>query len=536
MGGLAYAAGRSGFVAALFSANYLPHRYCYLIKPWLVWTNVSTDVLIGASYAAIFGCLIWIAARLRRIPGLHSYLWIFVSFGMFIAACGATHGMEVVTVWWPFYPLSAGFKVLCAAISVPTAGYFAWKTPSLARALGEYLETLSSAKDERDSALVALALSEKLVVERKAAARELASAYARLDAVLESTSDSVMTIGYDWALLYGNRKTIEGLPDFKLGEVYWDCFPSVVGTPVEERLRNAMTQRTEAKYESYFPLYQKWHKVHVYPTDEGLTIFFCDNTEEKKMQEKLELEQMMREKRIEALSHMAGGLAHEISNPLAIIHARASDLQREATEEEMLSAVEVKKIAESIVSMSDRAMRILRGLRGFGREAGNDPMEPASMYDIVEECVELQQARLERHSVLLRVELGEDLPLVICRATQIGQIVTNLLNNALDAVVAAHTEECWISLMARYGDGFIEVDVTDSGAGIEEQHKARLMEPFFTTKGFEKGTGIGLSLSRAIAQEHGGTLTLCDETQRTCFRLVLPVAGNEGGQDGTSGR
>jgi signal transduction histidine kinase len=364
----------------------------------------------------------------------------------------------------------------------------------------------------------------------------LASAYARLDAVLESTSDSVMTIGYDWALLYGNRKTIEGLPDFKLGEVYWDCFPSVVGTPVEERLRNAMTQRTEAKYESYFPLYQKWHKVHVYPTDEGLTIFFCDNTEEKKMQEKLELEQMMREKRIEALSHMAGGLAHEISNPLAIIHARASDLQREATEEEMLSAVEVKKIAESIVSMSDRAMRILRGLRGFGREAGNDPMEPASMYDIVEECVELQQARLERHSVLLRVELGEDLPLVICRATQIGQIVTNLLNNALDAVVAAHTEECWISLMARYGDGFIEVDVTDSGAGIEEQHKARLMEPFFTTKGFEKGTGIGLSLSRAIAQEHGGTLTLCDETQRTCFRLVLPVAGNEGGQDGTSGR
>jgi C4-dicarboxylate-specific signal transduction histidine kinase len=332
-------------------------------------------------------------------------------------------------------------------------------------------------------------------------------------------------------LLYGNRKTFEGLPDFKLGEVYWDCFPTVLGTPVEEHLRTAMKERRDIRYESYFPPYQKWHEVHLYPTEEGLTVFYSDITEEKNLREKLELEQMMREERIEALSHMAGGLAHEISNPLAIIHALASDLQRASAVGTVMPTAEVKEASESIVATSDRAMRILRGLRGFGREAGNDPMEPAAVYDIVEECVELQQGRLERHNVLLKVELAEDLPPVFCRATQIGQIVTNLLNNALDAVVQADTEERWISLTAKDCGEHIEVDVTDSGAGIEDQHKARLMEPFFTTKGFEKGTGIGLSLSRAIAQEHGGTLTLCDEKERTCFRLVLPVAPNEVRQD-----
>ena len=67
------------------------------------------------------------------------------------------------------------------------------------------------------------------------------------------------------------------------------------------------------------------------------------------------------------------------------------------------------------------------------------------------------------------------------------------------------------------------MDVTDSGSGIEDHFKAHLMEPFFTTKEFGLGMGVGLSLSRAIAQDHGGALTLRDDTKNTCFRLGLPI-------------
>jgi signal transduction histidine kinase len=154
----------SGALSSLFSANYVPHRYCYLAQPGLVWTNVAMDSLIAASYGLIFGCLFWIAGRLRSIRGLRSYLWIFLSFGIFIAACGATHLMEVVTIWYPVYPLSAAVKVLCAAASVPTAILFAKAAPALEANMRRFLDMLSTTQQEKDQALRALIATEKLAV------------------------------------------------------------------------------------------------------------------------------------------------------------------------------------------------------------------------------------------------------------------------------------------------------------------------------------------------------------------------------------
>jgi diguanylate cyclase (GGDEF)-like protein len=115
----------------LFSANYLPHRFCYLAKPGLIWTNVSADTLIALSYALIFASLLWMTVRLRHLQDLRLYLWIALAFATFIGACGATHLMEVVTIWWPLYPLSAAVKVVCALASVATAGLFARAVPKL---------------------------------------------------------------------------------------------------------------------------------------------------------------------------------------------------------------------------------------------------------------------------------------------------------------------------------------------------------------------------------------------------------------------
>ena len=143
--------GATGVLTRLFSADYLPHRYCYLAKPGLVWTNVVMDSLIAASYAVIFGCLFWIANRLRPTPKIKPFLWIFFAFGIFIAACGATHFMDVVTVWLPVYPFSAAVKVVCALASIPTAVLFARTTPRLASSIIRFidLETeLVKANDE----------------------------------------------------------------------------------------------------------------------------------------------------------------------------------------------------------------------------------------------------------------------------------------------------------------------------------------------------------------------------------------------------
>ena len=137
---------RSGPVSSLFSSRYLPHRYCYLAQPALVWTNVVADGLIAISYVSLFGCLFWLARKVRHAAVLQAYLWIFIGFGLFILACGVTHAMEIVTTWWPVYPLAALFKVGCATISVATAVVFAKATPSL---VGNILSVIDSLARER---------------------------------------------------------------------------------------------------------------------------------------------------------------------------------------------------------------------------------------------------------------------------------------------------------------------------------------------------------------------------------------------------
>ena len=123
-------------------------RYYYQARPTLIWTNALADGLIAVSYALLFGCIFWLAAKVRRIAVLHQYLWILIGFGLFILACGLTHGMEIVTIWRPAYPLAAAFKVACAAVSFPVAILFARAVPETARNILHLLDSLARAQRE----------------------------------------------------------------------------------------------------------------------------------------------------------------------------------------------------------------------------------------------------------------------------------------------------------------------------------------------------------------------------------------------------
>jgi two-component sensor histidine kinase len=101
-----------------FRTNFLPHLYCYLSNPRLVWANVAADSLIGFSYFSISATIAYLVFKSRRNLPLH---WLFLAFGMFIAACGGTHIMEVVTIWIPIYVLSTFFKTWTAIFSLVAA-------------------------------------------------------------------------------------------------------------------------------------------------------------------------------------------------------------------------------------------------------------------------------------------------------------------------------------------------------------------------------------------------------------------------------
>jgi signal transduction histidine kinase/PAS domain-containing protein len=355
--------------------------------------------------------------------------------------------------------------------------------------------------------------------------REDAAALAneRLSHILDSTSEGVMKLDPQWNILYENLRARDISPGPRAGLKFWDCYPGVQGTEVEAHLRSCMEDRKEVQYETVHGPKDERFSVRAFPTPRGMSLFYRAITAERKLEDQLDRERALREKRIEALSNMAGGLAHEISNLLAIIYATANDLQSLAETEAVLASSDVIDASATIVKTSDRAIRILRGLRGFAREAGNDPMEYASAAEIVEQAVQMQEARFARHDIELRVEVPADTPPILCRGIQIGQIVTNLLNNAYDALVERNCVARWVLVSVRSAGERLELEVVDSGMGVAEGDRTHLMEAFFTTKTRGAGMGIGLSLSRAIAEEHGGTLEFCPDAANTCFRLTLPA-------------
>ena len=248
-----------------------------------------------------------------------------------------------------------------------------------------------------------------------------------------------------------------------------------------------------------------------------------DISDRKVMETELEVRraQAVASARLSALGMMAAGIAHEINNPLAVIHASASDLM-DMAETGDVPLKDLQAASSRIQQTANRISKIVKSLRQTAREGSTDPFQRASIAEIVEQALELCKERFRVHSVRLETPTIDPTLHIFCREVQIAQVLLNLLQNAFDAVIETEGEK-WVRLEVASNAQSAAFDVIDSGPGVPPDLKARIMEPFFTTKPVGKGTGLGLSLSKGIVDEHGGELKLCEKDNHTCFSLVLPL-------------
>ncbi|PWU14015.1 MAG: hypothetical protein C5B49_13845 [Bdellovibrio sp.] len=230
--------------------------------------------------------------------------------------------------------------------------------------------------------------------------------------------------------------------------------------------------------------------------------------------------------RLNSLGEMAGNIAHEINNPMAVISMLAQRLRLQA-QSGKLDLAKLIESADKIELTCVRIATIIRGLRLCSRNGIADPMVRENVGSIIQDVSSLCAETLKAKKIRLEIECDEELELV-CQPVRISQALLNLLVNAKDALQAV--ADRWIHIQARIENDLVYITVTDSGRGIPAQLRSRIMEPFFTTKPPGKGTGLGLSISKDIAEHHGGTLFLNNEHPQTQFVLVFPAAGQPDAQ------
>lgn len=226
--------------------------------------------------------------------------------------------------------------------------------------------------------------------------------------------------------------------------------------------------------------------------------------------------------KMSSLGEMAGGIAHEINTPLAVIALKADLLEAAShTEEFTLNGREIVADACAMIHRTtDRIAKIIIGLRAFARDGASDPFQKMDVQSIVKDTLDLCSEKFRGSGVVLHVQMPENELLLSCRATQISQVLLNLLSNSFDA--SQEISEKWIKIEARDLGTEVELSVTDSGHGISAAIRSKLAQPFFTTKEVGKGTGLGLSISRGIVMDHGGHLILDEQSPHTRFVIVLP--------------
>jgi PAS domain S-box-containing protein len=238
-----------------------------------------------------------------------------------------------------------------------------------------------------------------------------------------------------------------------------------------------------------------------------------DITRKKRSQQRL-----MQSAKMSSLGEMAGGIAHEINNPLAIIQGKAEQM-RKRIETQAVDLEYFKKNLGQIEKTVERIAKIIKGLRSFSRNAEADPMAEVKVSQIVEDTLELCGERFKNRAIDLRVNSADGLS-IECRPSQISQVVLNLLSNAYDAV--ENSAEKWVQLEVASDGDLVKISVADSGSGIEPGALERIMEPFFTTKAVGRGTGLGLSIAKGICEDHNGCLRYDPLSKHTRFVIELP--------------
>ncbi|HET9317579.1 MAG TPA: ATP-binding protein [Vicinamibacteria bacterium] len=236
-------------------------------------------------------------------------------------------------------------------------------------------------------------------------------------------------------------------------------------------------------------------------------------------------QRLLQADRLASLGQLAASVAHEINNPISSVLNFSVLMQRILRDDGVPPGrvPEFRGYLERVSEQTARAGRIVSDLLAFSRR-GKPHRAPADLGAIVRSTVALVDHKLKLMNVTAEVAVGSDVPLVPCDASQVQQVVMNLVMNGAEATRARGSGRVSVAIRALEDGSAVTVQVDDDGEGIPEELLGRVFDPFFSTKEDGKGVGLGLAVVYGIVEAHGGEVDVKSTPgQGTTFVVTLPL-------------
>jgi PAS domain S-box-containing protein len=361
------------------------------------------------------------------------------------------------------------------------------------------------------------------ISELRHAEEEVNKNRAFLASLVDLAPDEIYTLDTKQCFTWMNRRAEldTGLPPSVLVSQYFE----ILVDAESKGEASAMILRTLAGEESQFEMRTicadgrvrcmdahaspLWHDGNI----TGVMLFMSDITERK-----LARERAARSDKLRALGELAAGVAHNLNNSFTVIQGRAQLLLMRSSDEASKKSLEV--ITQAVGDCS----QTLRRLLDFSRRDSSRKFASCDLSELVTSSVEIARPKWQSESALRTgtIDVRVDTPGPVRAqgdSAELREVILNMLFNAVDAMPKGGTIEAG----TRADGGTARFWVADSGAGMSSDIMARIFEPFYTTKG-ERGTGLGLSASHGIIENHGGHINVTSEPgQGTRFEVILPL-------------
>ena len=336
--------------------------------------------------------------------------------------------------------------------------------------------------------------------------------------LIESSSDLYCIFDLNGGPQYFNSHALEMGFSSNIKH-YSDIFdPSFPLDDLESSIENRNQWEGEAVLNNFITNTQHYYWVRIFKVKNEAGKLISISIVATNLQHRKEVEaRLVYNSKMISLGEMAGGIAHEINSPLAIISGYSGQIKK-MIERKSWDQEKALWYSNKIQDTVFRISKIIKGLRSFSGSSENEALTNVELEPLIKEVIEFSQDKIDRKKIALHLDVSKGIR-IDCRPIQIQQVLLNLLNNSIDAVKCE--DDPWIKIVAEEINNKVTITVIDSGPGIDESIKPKLMTPFFTTKDVGEGVGLGLPISKGLMENNNGQLVYLDDFPNTAFRIIF---------------